>query len=138
MNHYKKIRLSKSETRDQHRLLMERSIGRQLGRHEVVHHIDGDKSNNRPDNLQVMTLSEHSRMHMSGRTLPQSTRIKIAKARTGVGFPKMSKDQVHEIHSSDLTCRALGRKFGVHHTTISRIRRFDTAPNWNPPSPAPL
>ena len=32
----------------------------------VVHHIDGDKSNNDPDNLQWMTNSDHSRLHHLG------------------------------------------------------------------------
>ena len=35
----------------EHRLVMERKLGRLLERHEVVHHIDGVKDNNDPSNL---------------------------------------------------------------------------------------
>lgn len=47
-----------------HRVLAENKIGRLLKSDEQVHHIDGDKSNNNPDNLEVMTASEHSRHHV--------------------------------------------------------------------------
>ena len=37
----------------EHRLVVEKVLGRYLTPREVVHHIDGNKQNNRPDNLQV-------------------------------------------------------------------------------------
>lgn len=37
----------------EHRLVMERTLGRLLTADEVVHHKDGDKQNNDPDNLEV-------------------------------------------------------------------------------------
>ena len=36
-----------------HRIVAERELGRKLTASEVVHHIDGDKLNNDPSNLQV-------------------------------------------------------------------------------------
>lgn len=44
-------------------LLMEKKLGRFLEKNEVVHHIDGDETNNSLDNLTIMTRVEHSRMH---------------------------------------------------------------------------
>lgn len=46
-----------------HRYLMEKSLGRKLTKDEVVHHIDGNKFNNDISNLQVMSVSEHCKLH---------------------------------------------------------------------------
>lgn len=50
----------------EHRVIMEKKIGRRLGKEEVVHHMDGDIRNNHPDNLELHSsnghhLSEHSK-----------------------------------------------------------------------------
>lgn len=46
-----------------HRAVMEAHIGRRLSEDEIVHHIDGDKTNNSIDNLVIMSRSEHSSLH---------------------------------------------------------------------------
>lgn len=46
-----------------HRVVAEEMLGRPLKRGEIVHHIDGNKHNNDPSNLQVMTQSEHMKLH---------------------------------------------------------------------------
>ncbi len=47
----------------EHRVVMERAIGRALRADEFVHHRDGDRSNNDPSNLELMTQSDHVRHH---------------------------------------------------------------------------
>lgn len=48
----------------EHRRVAEVMLGRPLKSDEIVHHKDGDKSNNRPENLEVMTRAEHIREHL--------------------------------------------------------------------------
>jgi hypothetical protein len=47
----------------EHRLVMEKFIGRYLDPRELVHHIDGNKKNNSIDNLKIVSMSEHRRIH---------------------------------------------------------------------------
>lgn len=47
----------------EHRRVMSKSVGRKLGPHEIVHHIDGNKQNNDISNLIILGKSEHSRIH---------------------------------------------------------------------------
>lgn len=47
----------------EHILVAEKKIGRYLTDDEVVHHINGRKGDNRPENLAVMTKSEHAKLH---------------------------------------------------------------------------
>lgn len=47
----------------EHRLVMERQLGRPLQRDEHVHHIDGNRSNNDVSNLVVLSASEHMKLH---------------------------------------------------------------------------
>lgn len=50
----------------EHRLIMEATIGRYLRKDEVVHHINGNTTDNRIENLQIMTTGEHTRLHHHG------------------------------------------------------------------------
>ena len=50
----------------EHRLIAQKKYGRQLRAGEVVHHIDGDKLNNDPSNLEVMpSIAHHAAEHRS-------------------------------------------------------------------------
>lgn len=50
----------------EHILVAEKVIGRYLRPDEIVHHINGIKDDNRPENLYITNLAEHTRMHNDG------------------------------------------------------------------------
>lgn len=45
----------------EHRVIMERHLGRKLRDNEIVHHKDGNRKNNNIENLQLMIKNEHDR-----------------------------------------------------------------------------
>jgi len=47
----------------EHVFIMEEYLERSLKKGEVVHHIDGNKTNNNLDNLQVMSVADHNNCH---------------------------------------------------------------------------
>lgn len=50
--------------RHEHRVVAEEILGRKLKPGETVHHMDGNKRNNRPENIRVFrSQSEHAKFH---------------------------------------------------------------------------
>ncbi len=96
-----------------HRHLMEQKIGRKLVKGEVVHHMDGDKLNNRKYNLKIVTAREHSDIHNIGKIPPNKgipmsdeQKKKLSIARMGFVMSEETKAKI----SSSLKGKPSSRK----------------------------
>jgi hypothetical protein len=65
-NAYKMMTDKTGKRQPEHRAIMEKHLKRKLSIHEIVHHKDGNKKNNRLSNLEIMTAEEHTSLHHAG------------------------------------------------------------------------
>ena len=64
----------------EHRHIMSVYLGRPLHKKEEIHHINGDKLDNRIENLEILSKSEHTKKHF------ESDPIKYRKRYNSPGF----------------------------------------------------
>lgn len=94
----------------------------------VVNHIDGDKENNKADNLEWATISEN---------MLHAYRCGLKTAMIGEKNPnaKLTKDQVKAIrneyvpYSQQYGSNALAKKYNVSNVTITNIVNYKTYKN---------
>jgi hypothetical protein len=131
---YKKIKLKDGSTIDEHRMIMEQYLGRKLDFDEVVHHINGDGRDNRIENLELQSRSQHGKEHGIGRKLSDEIKQKIVATRklnpqnyprgTQIASSKLNDEDVRIIKyrlSNGDGVRQISREYNVHHSTISDI-----------------
>lgn len=121
-NGYVYVRLSRGPGTKQryrlHRLVADVFLGPAPASAPEVNHLNGDKSDNRADNLDYVSRADnlrHSRIVLGNRhgQLPgvQNT------------LARLTEEDVREIRSSDDMHTRLASRFGVSASTISNVRR---------------
>lgn len=95
----------------EHVLVAARALGRGLKRGEEVHHLNGQRDDNRNTNLLICTKSYHQRLH--GKDKPKGSHCPQSK---------LTEEQVQVIRGMSGTHTEVGKIYGVSYRTISLIR----------------
>jgi hypothetical protein len=121
-----------------HRKNMEQKLGRKLTSDEVVHHIDENKLNNDPDNLELTDSVKHGKHHWDLKTEYELEKHKEWASKHGkINGPKncaigskhpnskLNEDKVKrikELLKDGQSQSSLGRLYNVDRTVIRDIK----------------
>jgi hypothetical protein len=118
-----------------HIVAYENHTGTRVPEGFAVHHINGNKTDNEPENLIMLTVGEHSILHNKMRKLSEETKSKIsAKAKVRLNDPSrhplyisLDIDAIKSDRASGLTVKQICRKYGIsrytYYTRITDYRR---------------
>lgn len=125
-NGYVRISAGENAGRPQHVVIMEQHIGRRLRKGEVVHHINEVKTDNRIENLCLMSNKEHSRLHAQKRQAKGLCYDISKETRRGEdhNHAKLTWKDVEYIRSSNMSTKELMQKFNVSKSTINKVKSF--------------
>lgn len=112
--------------RHEHRIVAEKMLGRPLECGEIVHHVDGNRHNNSPENLRVMCQRDHMREHGLGLPGVAPAHQPWANRAKGeaLSFAKLTCAAVADIRArvaSGEPQQQVGSRYGIKQSYVSQI-----------------
>jgi hypothetical protein len=96
---YKQIKINKKYKRE-HRVIMEKHLGRPLKKTELIHHKNKIKTDNRIKNLEIMTFSKHKKHHTSNKLALKEKALELYQK----GIPMTRIPKLLDISYSTIYC----------------------------------
>jgi len=131
---YKKVLVDTGRYVSEHILIMEWYLGRNLCRGECVHHCNGIVDDNRLANLELMLLSEHTSLHITGSKQSDERKMQSSLMRQGTNKKEkhqqwkssVTKERILDCLSKHRFKKDAARELGVCSDTLRfRIKHYN-------------